>query len=186
MARAWYVLHTYTGYEGKIERTVRTLLDTKELDENIVLDIKVPTEEVEYVTKTGKHTKHNEKFLPGYILMELDLPEKGWMPTCATIRRIQGVTGFVGTNPKDKPRPVSNDEAKNLLQRSGDIKGEKSTNVHCAYFEGDRVKITDGPFSGFTGLVENVKAEQERLRVNVEIFNRATPVELTYTQVEKV
>ena len=122
MAKSWYILHTYNGYEGKIERTVKALLEKNELDPAVVTDIKVPVEEVVEI-KDGKKKSRHDKFLPGYIMIELDLPEIGWKATCSTIRRIQGVTGFVGTNPNERPRPISADEAKNLLLKAGAIKG---------------------------------------------------------------
>lgn len=186
MARGWYIVHTYTGYEAKIERTIRSLIDTKELDENVVLDVRVPTQQIERTLKSGKKTYRNERFLPGYIMLELDLPDINWKPTCSSIRHIEGVTGFVGTNPSDKPHPISIDEAKNLLQRSGVIKGEKAQNLHISYNIGDKVKISEGPFATFDGTVEEVRNEQEKIRVSVKIFGRATPVELSFNQVEKI
>ena len=98
MARSWYILHTYTGYESKIEKTIRLLVDSGELSSDIVLDIKVPVEEVVEI-KEGKKKVSTKKFLPGYIMIELDLPDIGWKGTCSAIRRIQGVTGFVGADP---------------------------------------------------------------------------------------
>src|SRR5574344_1830187 len=136
MAKSWYILHTYTGYEGKIERTVKALLEKNELDPAVVTDIKVPVEEVVEI-KDGKKKSRHDKFLPGYIMIELDLPEIGWKATCSTIRRIQGVTGFVGTNPNERPRPISADEAKNLLLKAGAIKGEKSVKVKQSFNVGD-------------------------------------------------
>lgn len=185
MAKSWYILHTYTGYEGKIERTIKALLEKKELDSSVVTDIKVPVEEVVEV-KDGKKRTRNDKFLPGYIMIELDLPDIGWKATCSTIRRIQGVTGFVGTSPNERPRPISAQEAKNLLQKSGAIKGEKIVHIKQNYAVGDQVKITDGPFATFSGNIEEVNIEKDKLRVIVQIFGRATPVEVSLLQVEKI
>ena len=185
MAKNWYIVHTYTGYENKIERTIRMMLDAKELDSAIVTDVKVPVEEVVEV-KDGKKRSRKNKFLPGYIMLELDLPEIGWKTTCSAIRRIQGVTGFVGTNPDVRPRPISAEEAKNLLQKSGDLKGEKTVRIKQSYEVGDTVKITDGPFATFSGNVEEINAEKNKLRVMVQIFGRATPVEVDILQVEKI
>lgn len=185
MAKSWYILHTYTGYEGKIERTIRALLDKNELDPAVVTDIKVPVEEVVEI-KDGKKRSRHDKFLPGYIMIELDLPEIGWKATCSTIRRIQGVTGFVGTDPNVRPRPISADEAKNLLLKAGAIKGEKSVKIKQSFNIGDMVKITDGPFASFSGNIEDVSPEKDKLRVNVQIFGRATPVEVSLLQVEKI
>ncbi len=185
MSKSWYILHTYTGYEGKIERTIKALLEKKDLDSAIVTDVKVPVEEVVEI-KDGKKKTRNDKFLPGYIMIELDLPDIGWKATCSTLRRIQGVTGFVGTNPNERPRPISAAEAKNLLQKSGVIKGEKQVKIKQTYSVGDVVKITDGPFASFSGNIEEVNDEKNKLRVNVQIFGRATPVEVDLLQVEKV
>jgi transcription termination/antitermination protein NusG len=185
MAKSWYIVHTYTGYENKIERTLRTLLETNELDPAVVMDIKVPVEELVEVRDGKKYSRKN-KFLPGYIMLEMDLPEIGWKATCSVIRRIQGVTGFVGTNPSDRPRPISVDEAKNLLQKAGEIKGERQVHIKQSFAVGDQVKITDGPFATFSGAVEEVNTEKNKLRVMVQIFGRATPVEVDLLQVEKI
>jgi transcription termination/antitermination protein NusG len=185
MAKSWYILHTYTGYEGKIERTIRSLLETKEIDPAVVSDIKVPVEELIEI-KDGKRHIRNNKFLPGYIMIEMDLPEIGWKSTCSAIRRIQGVTGFVGTNPSERPRPISVDEAKNLLQKSGAIKGEKPVHIKQSFTIGDSVKITDGPFATFSGRIDDVNTEKEKLRVIVQIFGRETPVEVGLEQAEKI
>ncbi|MCK9170919.1 MAG: transcription termination/antitermination protein NusG [Treponema sp.] len=185
MAKSWYILHTYTGYEGKIERTIRTLLESKDIDPAVVTDVRVPVEELIEV-KDGKQHSRKNKFLPGYIMLEMDLPELDWKKTCTVIRRIQGVTGFVGTNPSDRPRPITADEAKNLLQKSGAIKGEKVVHVKQSFNIGDQVKITDGPFATFSGNVEEVNPEKDKLRVNVQIFGRATPVEVSFAQIEKI
>ncbi len=185
MAKSWYIIHTYAGYEKKIERTLRTKLDEHELDSNVVTDIKVPEEEVVEI-KDGKKKTRKNKFLPCYIMLEMDLPQLGWKNTCSVIRSIQGVTGFVGTNPNEKPRPISNDEAKSILMKTGEIKGEKNVRIKQDYSVGDQVKITAGPFATFSGSVEDISAERNKLRVMVQIFGRATPVEVDLTQVEKL
>ncbi len=184
MSRNWYILHTYTGYEGKIERTIRSLLDTKEINPEVILDVKVPVEEVVEI-KDGKRRTRNNKFLPGYIMLEMDLPEIGWKSICSQLRRIQGVTGFVGTNPNVRPVPISNDEAKNLLQKSGVIKGEKQIHIKQSFALGDQIKITEGPFASFTGTIKDINLEKEKLSVEVQIFGRPTPVEVGFLQAEK-
>lgn len=185
MARGWYILHTYTGYEGKIERTIRSLIEAGDLSSDVVSDVKVPVEEVVEV-KDGKKKTSTKKFLPGYIMLELDLPDIGWKAVCSSIRRIQGVTGFVGTGASERPRPISADEAKALLQRSGEIKGEKPTRLKQSFSVGEQVKIIDGAFASFSGTIEEVNLEKNRLRVMVQIFGRATPVEVDLLQVEKI
>ena len=185
MSKNWYIVHTYTGYEKKILRTVNQKLEAGELDSNIITDVKVPEEEVVEIKDGKKKTKKN-MILPGYIMMEMDLPEIGWKDLCGKIRHIQGVTGFVGTNPSEKPRPISADEAKNLLLKAGEIKGEKNVKIKQNYAIGDQVKITDGPFGSFSGTVEEIDAAKGKLRVMVQIFGRSTPVEVDLIQVEKL
>ncbi len=185
MAKGWYILHTYSGYEGKIEKTIRSLIENSELSSTVVLDIKVPVEDVVEV-KDGKKKFVTKKFLPGYIMIELDLPDLGWKSTCSVIRRIQGVTGFVGTNSNERPRPISADEAKALLQKAGEIKGEKAPRMKQSFAVGEQVKVVDGPFASFTGTIEDVNLEKSKLRVMVGIFGRATPVEVDLLQVEKI
>ena len=185
MAKGWYILHTYSGYEGKIERTIRSMVENGDLSSDVILDVKVPVEDVVEV-RDGKKRTVSKKFLPGYIMIELDLPDLGWKPICSAIRRIQGVTGFVGTNSTVRPRPISNDEAVALLQKSGEIKGEKTARVKQTFAVGEQVKIIDGPFISFSGSIEEVNLEKNKLRVTVGIFGRATPVEVDLTQVEKI
>ena len=161
------------------------LIEKKELDSTVVVDVKVPIEETVEI-KDGKKKTRSDKILPGYVMLELDLPEIGWKAPCSTIRRIQGVTGFVGTDPNVRPRPISADEAKTLLMKAGAIKGEKQVKIKQSFAVGDQVKIIDGPFATFSGSIEEVSDEKERLRVNVQIFGRATPVEVNVLQVEKI
>lgn len=185
MATGWYVLHTYSGYENKIEKTIRLMITQGELDAEIVRDIKIPSEEVVEV-KDGKKRTMNKKFLPGYILVEMDLPELEWKATCSRIKKIQGVTAFVGTPPNKRPHPLSADEARAILQKTGEIKGERAPRPRQSFAAGEQVKIIDGPFESFTGTIEEVNAEKNKLKVMVGIFGRATPVEVDLLQVEKV
>lgn len=184
MANEWYIVQTYTGYEGKVSRVIQQKLDNGELNSEIVKSIRVPEEEVVEI-KDGKKKTRKNKLLPGYIMAELDLPDLGWKATCNTIRHIQGVNGFVGTAPNERPRPIPVDEAKNILMRTGEIKGERPVRIKQSFNVGDAVKITEGPFATFTGTIDNIDEEKEKLTVNVQIFGRATPVELSMTQVEK-
>jgi len=185
MATSWYVLHTYSGYENKIEKIIRMMIDKGELDKEIVRDIKIPSEEVVEI-KEGKKRTQTKKFLPGYILIEMDLPDQGWKETCSKIKKIQGVTGFVGTPADRKPAPLSGDEARGILQKSGEIKGERPVRSRQTYMTGEQVKITDGPFESFTGVIEEVNQEKNKLKVMVGIFGRNVPVEVDLLQVEKV
>lgn len=185
MAKGWYILHTYSGYENKIEKTIRSLITHGDISSEIVFDIKVPVEEVVEV-KDGKKRTVTKKFLPGYILIEMDLPDLGWKATCSAIRKVQGVTGFVGTPGGVRPQPISSEEARAILQKAGEIKGEKSPRMKQSFAIGESVKIIDGPFDSFTGTIEEVNLERNKLKVMVGIFGRATPVEVDLLQVEKV
>ncbi len=185
MAKGWYILHTYSGYESKIEKTIRSLIENGDLSAEVITDIKVPVEEVVEI-KNGKKRSVTKKFLPGYILIEMELPDLGWKGTCSVIRKIQGVTGFVGTPGGVRPQPISADEARAILQKTGEIKGEKPSRVKQNYAVGETVKIIDGPFDSFTGTIEEVNMERNKLRVMVGIFGRATPVEVDLLQVEKI
>ncbi|GHV87785.1 transcription termination/antitermination protein NusG [Spirochaetia bacterium] len=186
MATGWYVLHVYSGYENKIEKTIRMMTENGDLEKEVVRDIKVPSEEVVEV-KDGKKRTQTKKFLPGYILVELDLPDgMEWKATCSKIKKIQGVTGFVGTPADKKPQPLTGDEARGILQKSGEIKGERQVRVRQSFNAGEQVKIIDGPFESFTGMIEEVNQEKNKLKVMVGIFGRNTPVEVDILQVEKV
>ena len=187
MATGWYVLHTYSGYENKIEKTIRMMLDNGELDRNVVRDVKVPSEEVVEV-KDGKKRTHSRKFLPGYILIEMDFPdgEIAWKQPCMKIKKIQGVAGFVGTPADRKPQPLSGDEARAILQKTGEIKGERTVRTRQSFAVGEQVKIIDGPFESFVGTIDEVNHEKNKLKVMVGIFGRNAPVEVDLLQVEKV
>jgi transcriptional antiterminator NusG len=184
MAKAWYVLHTYSGYENRIEKTIRRLVADENLSEYI-FDIKVPSEQVVEM-KDGKKRVTSKKFLPGYILLEMDLPDRDWKPICSLIRRISGVTGFVGSSADFRPQPISAEEARIILQKTGEIKGDKVIKPRQTFSLGESVRIVEGPFDSFTGTVEEVNMEKAKLRVTVGIFGRATPVEVDFLQVEKI
>ena len=185
MSAGWYVLHVFSGFENKIEKKIRMMVSDSELDANIVRDIKIPTEEVTDV-KDGKKRTMTKKFFPSYMLVELDFGDNDWKATCQAIRQIQGVTGFVCTPGDKRPRPLSADEARAILQRSGEIKGEKPVRTRQTFSSGEQVKIIGGPFESFTGTIEEVNNEKNKLKVMVGIFGRNTPVEVDIIQVEKV
>ena len=186
MATGWYVLHVYSGYENKIEKTIRMMIASGDLDKEMVRDVRVPQEEVTEV-RDGKKRVEKRKFLPGYIFVEMDLPDAGWKAPCSAIRKIAGVTGFLGAGASDrKPAPLSADEVRVIFQKSGELKGERPARSRQTFASGEQVKIVDGPFESFTGTIEEVNAEKNKLNVMVGIFGRATRVELDLTQVEKV
>jgi transcriptional antiterminator NusG len=163
------------------------MISMGELNKDVVRDVKVPSEEVVEV-RDGKKRTQTRKFLPGYILVEMDLPneEQLWKLACSKIKKIQGVTGFVGTPANKKPNPLSGDEARGILQKSGEMKGERPVRARQSFNQGELVKIIDGPFETFTGTIEEVNQEKNKLKVMVGIFGRNTPVEVDLLQVEKL
>ena len=185
MATNWYVLQTYSGYENKIEKTIRMFIEAGELDKDIVRDVKVPCEEVVEV-KDGKKRTIVKKIMPGYILLEMDLPPLDWKKTCLKIKGIQGVTGFIGASADKRPSPLQGEEARAILMKSGEIKGERPIRTKQTFTEGEQVKIIGGPFESFTGVIEEVNREKNKLKVMVGIFGRNAPVEVDILAVEKV
>ena len=184
MAKEWYILHIFSGYEKRIERAIRSLIENGEIPAGVISEIKIPEEELTEV-KDGKKRVVRRKFLPGYILIEMDLPAVNWKGVCTPIRRIHGVTGFLGVVGDARPQSISADEAKSVLQKSGEIKGEKARAAQV-FASGQQVKIIEGPFDTFTGTVEEVMADRNKLRVMVAIFGRTTPVEVDMLQVELI
>lgn len=184
MARSWYIIHTFSGFEKKIERSIRLLMENSGFAA-VVSDIKIPDEEVTQV-KDGKKKTLCKLSLPGYVFLEMDLPDVGWKDVCGQIRRINGVTGFLGQSGVIKPSPVPASEMKLILQKTGDIKQDKSTVVRGDFSVGESVKIKEGPFDSFSGKIEDVNADRGKLRVLVGIFGRFTPVEVDFHQVEKI
>lgn len=185
MAREWYILHTYSGYENKIEKFIRKFMEDSPVFAEMVLDVKIPTEEVTEI-RNGKKRTVSRKFLPGYILLEMDLEDRDWKLPCSKIRSVEGVSGFVGSVGNTKPTPISADEAKDILQKCGDIKAGRHVKMKQSFDIGETVKIVGGPFDTFSGKIEEVNFEKGKLKVMVSIFGRLTPVELDFGQVEKI
>ena len=161
------------------------MLKSGELSKEIVRDVKIPTEDITEI-KDGKKRTLTRKFYPGYMLIEMDLPDSGWQETNSALRGIPGLTGFVCTPANRRPQPLSPDEARAILQKAGEIKGERPVRTRQTFSAGEQVKITDGPFESFTGTIEEVNTEKNRLKVMVAIFGRNTPVDVDLMQVEKV
>ncbi|MDR0639199.1 MAG: transcription termination/antitermination protein NusG [Spirochaetaceae bacterium] len=193
MASSWYVLQVYSGHEDRIEKKLRGMIESGELDKSILRDVKVPIEETTEI-RDGKKRTLVKKVLPGYILLSLDLSEDNWKGICGAIRHLDAVSGFVGGSLSAqagaalvrKPRPLSADEARAILARSGEFKGDRVSRTHISFSANEQVKITDGPFESFTGTIDEVNNEKNKLKVMVGIFGRSTPVEVDFTQVEKV
>ncbi|MGH4039022.1 MAG: transcription termination/antitermination protein NusG [Sphaerochaeta sp.] len=184
MAKGWYVVNTYTGYEQKIERTINKLRENNEDFADVCTEVKVPFETVIEI-KNDKEKEVKKKILPGYILVELDLPENTWMKYCGEIKRIQGVTGFLTSSSKTRPKPLNETEVKRIFQKTGEVPQDKVFKPRQSFSVGESVKIVDGPFDTFSGEIEKVNLEKGKLTVSVGIFGRSTPVEVDFDQVEK-
>lgn len=187
MAKNWYVLHTYSGYENKVEKALNTLIESGEL-KDIIFQVKIPSEDVAEI-REGKKRVSRKKYFPGYILVEMNIPEQPeyeWKKILYLIKKIPGVTGFVGAGMNKKPIPLTGDEIKQILQRMGELKGDKLISPRYLYSIGETVRVIEGPFKSFTGTVEEINNEKQKLKVRVEIFGRSTPVELDFIEVEKL
>lgn len=184
MARSWYILQTYSQFEKRVEKHLRLLMDDPKMKQHI-LDVRVPTEKITE-TRDGKRREKEVHIWPGYVLVEMDLPEDNWKEVVAPIKRINGVSGFVGMTGNARPNPISNEEVKAILMRTGEIKADKSLLLHTLFHQGENVRITEGPFTSFTGVIEEINVEKQKLRIMVGIFGRSTPVEVDFHQVEKV
>ncbi|HPI62820.1 MAG TPA: transcription termination/antitermination protein NusG [Alphaproteobacteria bacterium] len=176
MALRWYVIHVYSGFERKVAASIQEQAQKKDMQDKFA-EILIPTEEVIEVRR-GAKVSAERKFFPGYVLIKMDLSDETWHLVKSTPK----VTGFLGS--RDRPSPISEGEAMRILTQ---MKEGVERPKHSVSFEiGEQVRVTDGPFTTFSGMVEGVDLEKNRLRVAVSIFGRSTPVELEYSQVEKV
>ena len=176
MAKRWYVVHAYSGYEKKVMLALQERISLSGM-EDLFEEILVPTEEV-LEMRGGQKRKSERKFFPGYVLVHMELNDATWHLVKDTPR----VMGFIGGT-AEKPAPITDAEADKILQRMED---SEDTPTHKIIYEpGELFRITDGPFNDFTGSVEEVNYDKSRLRVAVLIFGRSTPVELEFGQVEK-
>ncbi len=176
MAHRWYVVHVYSGFERKIAQSLREQAVQKQMDK-LITDVLVPAEEVVEVRR-GSKVNTERKFFPGYVLVKMEFTDDTWH----LIMNTPKVTGFLGA--KGKPSPISETEAQRILHQVQE--GVERPKRAIIFEIGEQVRVNDGPFTSFTGFVEEVDEEKGRLKVAVSIFGRATPVELEYGQVEKV
>ncbi|PCI01712.1 MAG: transcription termination/antitermination protein NusG [Alphaproteobacteria bacterium] len=176
MTARWYVLHVYSGFEHKIAASIQEQAEKKGLADDIE-EIMIPTEEVVQL-KRGQKVTAERRFFPGYVLIKMVMSDPAWH----LIKDTDKVTGFLGGG--KKPVPVREKEAMALVQRIQD--GVDSPRPSVTFDIGEEVRVVDGPFASFTGTVEQIDEDKQKLKVSVSIFGRATPVELDYAQVEKV
>jgi transcriptional antiterminator NusG len=176
MAMRWYVVHAYSGYEKTVQRTLKERVARAGLEDRFG-DILVPTEEVVEM-KDGQKRSSERKFFPGYVLVQMEMDEETWH----LVRSVPRVLGFIGGT-ADKPAPITEREADEILSRVRE--GQDKPRPKVLFEVGEMVRVADGPFNDFNGVVEHVNYEKNRLNVSVMIFGRSTPVELDFSQVEK-
>lgn len=169
-AARWYVVHTYSGYENTVKATIEKTVETRHL-EDLIHVVSIPLETVTEMTDNGAKT-YDRKLFPGYVLVKMIMTDEAWY----IIRNVRGVTGFVGSG--TKPTPLTEDEVLAL--------GVEKREIVVGYDVGDEVKITDGPLTSFTGVVDLLDVEKNKVRVIVSMFGRETPVELELDQVEVI
>ena len=174
--KRWYVIHAYSGYENYVVKVLRERIHLRGLDDRFG-EIIVSTEEVVEM-RAGQKRKSERKFFPGYVLVQMEMDDQTWH----LVREIPRVLGFIGGT-AEKPAPITDKEATSILRRVEE--GESKPKPKVLFEPGEVVRVTEGPFADFNGVVEDVNYEKNRLRVSVLIFGRSTPVELEFGQVEK-
>jgi len=175
VTKRWYVVHVYSGFEKKVAESIKEQVKTLGM-EDLIEDVLVPTEEVVEMRR-GSKVSSERKFFPGYVLAQMEMTDESWH----LVKNTPKVTGFLGTG--NKPSPISSKEAERILYQVKE--GVERPRPSIIFEVGEQVRVCDGPFTSFNGMVEEVDEEKARLKVTVSIFGRATPVELEYSQVEK-
>jgi len=192
MAKEWFVIHTFSGHENKVKLALEKKIENetdparKSRLQSKVKQVKIPTVEVPEV-KDGKKRIKTKKFFPGYVLIEMDMDDETW----SFVKNISGVTNFVGafgtSFETSKPKPLTKEEVNSLFNQMGEQKTkEKVTSASMDFSVGEHVKVIDGPFSNFSGVVEEVYPDKGRIRVKIEILGRGTPVEFDFLQVDRL
>ncbi len=171
----WYIVQAYSGFENKVAENIKDVMSKNSMEANLG-EILVPTQKITEV-KQGKRKEKQRKYFPGYVLVKLDLNKEIYHE----IKNIQKVSGFLG--PEGKPVPVSESQIQKIIDQANASKDSPSPGI--TFEVGEKVKVCDGPFASFTGLVEEVNEEKSRIKVSVSIFGRPTPVDLSFNEVEK-
>ncbi|QXE01840.1 transcription antitermination protein nusG [Terribacillus aidingensis] len=177
MEKRWYVVHTYSGYENKVKANLEKRLDSMGMEDKIFRVVVPEDEETEI--KNGKRKTSMKKVFPGYVLTEMVMTDDSWY----VVRNTPGVTGFVGsTGSGSKPTPLLEEEVEVILKRMG----MEEALTDFDFEEKESVRVTDGPFNDFTGTIEHIDMDKQKVKVHVNMFGRETPVELDFSQIEKL
>lgn len=176
MTARWYVVNVYSGSEKKVAESLREQAVLKKMEDKI-LEVFVPVENVIEIRR-GTKVNAEHKFFPGYILVKMELSDETWL----VVKNTPRVSGFLGS--RNKPQPISDAEVEKIMNQVKEGVERPQTNIN--FETGEQIRVIDGPFASFVGIVEDVDTEKSRLKVSVSIFGRYTPVELEFSQVEKI
>jgi transcription termination/antitermination protein NusG len=172
--KSWFVVHTYSGYEERVKKNLEQRIKFMDSEDEIARVV-IPTED-EIEVKSGQKQTVSKKILPGYVLVQMGMSDQSWK----IVRNTPGVTGFVGGG--DKPVPLTNEEITRILKQME----AEAPKLKIGFREGESVRVTDGPFLDFIGVVESINSEKGKVKVLLSLFGRSTPVELDFLQVEKL
>ena len=176
MSKRWYVVHAYSGFENQVKKSLNERIHRAGMEEKFG-EVLVPTEEVVEM-RSGQKRRSERKFFPGYVLVHMDMSDDAWH----LVKDVPKVTGFLGS--KTRPTPISDAEAERIMKQQQE--GTETRRPAVIFEIGEQVRVADGPFTSFNGVVEDVDEDKARVKVMVSIFGRPTPVDLEYAQVEKL